>query len=382
MTDLRLDEMRLLERAREFAQLHVAPQAAHWARERLTCAQLFPLAASVGLLGLQIPASHGGSAMSFACKAQVAEILAAADFGVAMSLINTHNVAKQVATLGQSSLVQRFVPGLIAGRISACTALTEPTAGSDFSAIQTQAVAVPGGWQLDGSKTWITNAVHADVIVVYAQTRVGAGAAGIAAFIVDTHRSGFHLARGDAMGPLSSMGTGEFQLTGYLCEEDELLSPAGEAFKDILGAINGARAYVAAMCCGMVGECLRVASAYGLQRKTFGKNLLAHQGWRWQLADAAIDLEAAQLMVRHTATLIDTGMDAQSACAKAKVFSTRMAQRHITALMHSMGAEGLREEFPFVRHLAASQVAGLVDGSTEMLLERIAKDFKASSSSR
>ncbi len=378
MSGLRLDELRLLEDAREFAQLHVARQAAHRAREHLTCARLFPLAASVGLLGLQVPRAYGGSAMSFACKAQVAEILAAADFGVAMSLINTHNVAEQMARLGQPSLVRRFVPDLIAGRISACTALTEPTAGSDFSAIQTQAVAVPGGWKIDGSKTWITNAVHADVIVVYAQTRVGAGAAGIAAFAVDTHKAGFHLVQGDAMGPLSSMGTAEFRLDGYLCEEDELLAPAGEAFKDILRAINGARAYVAAMCCGMVGECLRVASAFGLQRKTFGKSLIAHQGWRWRLAEAAIDLEAAQLMVGHTASLIDAAVDAQSACAKTKVFSTCMAQRHVAALTQAMGAEGLREDYPFVRHLAASQVAGLVDGSTEMLLERIAKDFKTS----
>ena len=209
---------------------------------------------------------------SFACKTQVAEILAAADFGVAMSLINTHNVAEQMARLGQSSLVQRFVPDLIAGRISACTALTEASVGSDFSAIQTRALAVSGGWRLDGSKTWITNAVHADVIVVYAQTQPGSGAAGIAAFVVDAHRPGFHRDPQTPMGPLPSMGAGDFRLDGYLCKGDELLSPAGEAFKDILRAINGARTYVAAMCCGMVGECLRVASAFGLQ-----------------LADAAID---------------------------------------------------------------------------------------------
>ncbi len=376
MKDLTPEERLLAQRTLEFAQLHVAPNAARWSRERATCAELLPLAASVGLLGLQVPLSDGGAAMSFACKVQMAEILAAADFGVAMSLINTHNVAEQIARLGQSSLVQRFVPGLIAGQIGACTALTEPMAGSDFAAIQTHALAVPGGWQLNGSKTWITNAVYADVIVVYAQTQVGAGAAGIAAFVVDARRAGFLRDSETPMGPLPSMGTGLFRLEAYRCNDDELLSPPGEAFKDILRAINGARAYVAAMCCGMVGECLRVASEFGMQRKTFGKNLLAHQGWRWQLADAAIDLDAAQLMIRHAASLIDAGIDAQSVCAKAKVFATRMAQKHIAVLMQAMGAEGLREEHPFVRHLAASQVAGLVDGSTEMLLERIAKDFK------
>jgi alkylation response protein AidB-like acyl-CoA dehydrogenase len=289
-------------------------------------------------------------------------------------------VAEQLVRLAGTGLAQRFLPDLLAGRLSACTALTEPSAGSDFAAIQTQAVAVPGGWRLDGAKTWITNAVHADLVVVYAQTSVGAGAAGIAAFVVQAQRAGFKRSSGPAMGPVSTIGTGGFELQGYLCSEDEMLSPPGEAFKDILGAINGARTYVGAMCCGMVSEALQVASAWGHARQAFGKPLHGHQGWRWCLADAAIALEAAQLLVAQAADLIDAGRDAQSASAKAKVFATRMAQKHLAALMHAMGAEGLVEDYPFVRHLASAQVAGLVDGSTEMLLERIAKDFKATAS--
>ncbi len=176
--------------------------------------------------------------------------------------------------------------------------------------------AVSDGWRLDGSKTWIINAVHADVIVVYAQTQPGSGAAGIAAFVVDAHRRGLHRDPQTRMGALASMGAGDFRLDGYLCKGDELLSPAGEAFKDILRAINGARIYVAAMCCGMVDECLRVASAFGEQRQTFGKHLLAHQGWRWLLAEAAVDLEAAQLLVRRSALLVDAAMDAQGAAQR------------------------------------------------------------------
>ena len=310
----------------------------------------------------------------------VAAILAQADFGVAMSLINTHNVAEQLFRLAASGFAQRYLPDLLAGRLSACTALTEPSAGSDFAAIQTQAVAVPGGWRLDGVKTWITNAIHADLVVVYAQTRVGAGAAGIAAFVVQAQRAGFKRSPGPAMGPVSTIGAGGFELQGYMCSEDEMLSPPGEAFKDILGAINGARTYVGAMCCGMVSEGLQVASAWGHARQAFGKPLHGHQGWRWCLADAAIELEAAQLLVAQASDLIDAGLDAQSASAKAKVFATRMAQKHLAALMHAMGAEGLGENYPFMRHLGSAQIAGFVDGSTEMLLERIAKDFKATAS--
>ena len=373
---LQADEQQL-ERTREFVREQVAPHAARRWSERQTSEEVHLAAGRAGLLGLQLPASVGGAGVSFACKAQVAAILAQADFGVAMSLINTHNVAEQLFRLAAPGLAQRYLPELLAGRLSACTALTEPSAGSDFAAIQTQAEAAPGGWRLDGAKTWITNALHADLVVVYAQTRVGAGAAGIAAFVVEAQRTGFKRSPGPAMGPVSTIGAGGFELQGYLCREDEMLSPPGEAFKDILGAINGARTYVGAMCCGMVSEGLQVASTWGHARQAFGQSLHGHQGWRWCLADAAIALEAAQLLVAQAANLIDAGRDAQSESAKAKVFATRMAQKHLAALMHAMGAEGLGENYPFVRHLASAQIAGLVDGSTEMLLERIAKDFKA-----
>jgi alkylation response protein AidB-like acyl-CoA dehydrogenase len=372
------DELNLLAQTSEFATQQIAPHAARWARERLTAQALHPLAANIGLLGVQVPVVLGGHGMSFGCKAQAAETLAAADFGVAMALVNTHNVAEQLARLGSPGLAQRLVPKLVSGQVSACTALTEPGAGSDFAAIQMQAQVVPGGWQLDGVKSWITNASHADVFVVYAQTKVGAGAAGIAAFVVQAQQPGFQRIPTHDNGPISTIGSGGFELAGYRCTDEEMLSPPGEAFKDILGAINGARTYVGAMCCGMVGQALRVASSFGRQRQTFGKALWSHQGWRWQLADAAIDLEAARLMVSQACTLIDAGQQAQSAAAKAKVFATRMAQKHIPALMHAMGAEGQSENYPFVRHTAAAHIAALVDGSTEMLLERIAKDFNTS----
>ena len=126
------------------------------------------------------------------------------------------------------------------------------------------------------------------------------------------------------------------------------------------------------MSCGMTAEALRVASEYGERRHTFGEPLANHQGWRWRLAEAASELAACRLMVERAAALIDAGEDAQLASAQAKLLSTRMAERQLHALAQAMGAEGLREEHPFGRHLIGARVASFVDGSTEMLLERIA----------
>lgn len=376
MSALTAGEQRIVDAARGFVTAHVAPNAQAWDRGLADSRAVLPAAAAAGLLGLEVPVPQGGLGLSFACKRQVAEVLAAADFGLAMSVINTHNVANHLARMAAPDVARRLVPALLSGQRTGCTALTEPGAGSDFSAITTLARKVGDEWQLDGRKAWIVNGTHADVVVVYAQTEPGSGARGIAAFVVDGSRSGFvREARADSTAA-RGIDAGGFMLQGYRASADELLHPQGEAFKAALASINGARIYVAAMCCGMVHESLRVASAYGAQRHTFDKPLHDHQGWRWGLADAAIDLAAARLMVDAAAALIDDDSDAQTAAAQAKVFATRMAGRHIAALMHAMGAEGLREQHPFLRHLAAVQVASLVDGSTEMLLDRVARGLR------
>ena len=229
---------------------------------------------------------------------------------------------------------------------------------------------------MQGEKAWIINAKIADVFLVYAQTQPGAGAAGIAAFVVEAKRKGFERS-GDAFTSVAAFSsTAGFRLQGYVARDGEVLHAPGLAFKRALESINGARVYVAAMCVGMLEESLRIAQAYGQRRQTFGQVLEQHQGWRWALAEAAVDLEAARALVQCAAQAIDEGGQSQDLAAKAKVFATRAAQRHLPALLHAMGAEGLRDSYPLMRHVAAAQVATLVDGSTEMLLERISKNLK------
>jgi alkylation response protein AidB-like acyl-CoA dehydrogenase len=368
---LTLNEAALIERAATLARELVTPNAARWERERRIGYEALAAAVDLGLTRLQVPASFGGLDQSFSCKAQVAEVLAAGDFGFTMSLINTQNVAANLARNAHPDVAARYVPDLIAGRRLGCTALTEPGAGSDFAAIDTRATRCDGGWLIHGAKAWITNASDADVVILYAQTDPGSGSRGIAGFVIDGRRDGFVREPAYALGGQHTIGAGGFRLEGYQARDEELLQPAGKAFKAALASINGARTYIAAMCCGMVDEALHVASTFGRRRTTFGKPLADHQGWRWRLAEAASELAACRLMVAQAATQIDGGGDAQLPAAQAKLLATRMAERQIPALAQAMGAEGLREHHPFVRHLMGARVAGLVDGSTEMLLDRI-----------
>lgn len=366
-------ETELIAATRRFVDDVVLEHVATWNDNRRLPREVFERAAAIGLTAIEVPLASGGKGCSFSTKARIAELLAYADFGVSMALINTQNVAKKLADLPAQPGLSRYLAELVSGERIGCTALTEAGAGSDFASIVTRAKRTDGGWRLTGEKVWITNAVLADTSIVYAQTATVGDISGIAAFLVDGRRSGF--TRGAAMAPagLHTIGSGAFQLDGYLARDDEMIGAPGATFKAIMREINGARIYIAAMCCGMMQSALDVAGCYGLRRATFGRPLAEHQGWRWTLAEAASGLAATRALVAAASAAMDAGADVQLIAAQTKIVATRMVERHLPAVVHAMGAEGLKPDQALSRHLAGVSVCGLVDGSTEMLLERVAK---------
>jgi alkylation response protein AidB-like acyl-CoA dehydrogenase len=260
---------------------------------------------------------------------------------------------------------------MIAGEVIGCAGLSEPGVGSDFGGLEMSAVKVEGGWKLNGAKAWITNAAVAGLSVAYAQTDRTQGYRGIACFAIEADRPGFYRDKPFELHGGHAIGVGGFRLVDYIAPDEAVLHPPGQAFKAALAGINGARAYVAAMCCGMLQASLETAVRYTQQRRTFGQPVLAHQGVRWKLVDAATDLEAARLLTYRAARLIDEGGDAVLPAAHAKKFATEMAVRRIADCIQAMGANGLRAEYPLARHLAGAKIAAYTDGSIEMMNERI-----------
>ena len=368
---LTTDERALLDSAARFRRDHVAPRAAGWERARQMARESLREAARLGLTGIEVPRVQGGHGAGFVAKALIAEEVARSCMAFAFSLINTQNVAVRIAGAGSAAQIARYLAPLLAGELIGGTSLTEPHAGSDFPAISTTARRAGSGWVLDGEKAWLSNAAVAEVIFVFAKTDAALGSDGIAAFLIDARAPGFERLPPYALMGGHAIGAGGFRLKDYRADEHALFYPPGQAFKRALASINGARTYVAAMCCGMVAESLRIALDHAARRRSFGKRLLDHQGLRWSLADVATDLEAARLLTWRAADLIARGEDAMLAAAHAKKFAVRVAQQRLGDCMQAMGAEGLREDYPIGRHIASARIAGYVDGSTEMQNERI-----------
>lgn len=366
------DEQAWLSRIEAFAKQEIAPAAGRWTGASTPGKALLGQAAACGLTRLQVPVEDGGLGLSFGAKARACETLAAADFGFAMSVVNTHNVAAKLAHCAPAGLKARLLPDLLDGRARACTALTEAAAGSDFAAIRMTARQYAQGWLLNGEKIWITNARHASVAIVYAQCGRPGDRDGIGAFVVDLDAPGAERFALDSDFSQVSAGTGGFRLSDYPLSAEHLLLEPGAAFKSILSELNGARVYVAAMCCGMMQAALEAARAYGAERQAFGRPLAGHQAWRLDIARCSAEIAASRALVAQAVAAIEGDGDAQLLAAQAKIQAVASAQRQLAILLHAMGAEGLSPDRPFARHLGAAQIAALVDGSTEMLLERVA----------
>lgn len=360
-----------LARLDRFAAAQVAPHAARWEAEGRSAIDAIRAACAEGLAGIDVPAEHGGLGLGFATKCAAAERLARVDFGFALALLNTQNVAQKLARSAPSEMAARIIPGILAGERIGCTAITELGAGSDVGRMATRATRIDGGWRLDGEKAWLINGRHADTVILYAQTDPALGTRGIAGFIVEASAPGFARVDNSELAAQSSIGTGGIRLDGCEVADDALFAPPGAAIRTMLDGINGARVYVGAMCVGMVAAALDIAGAYGERRVTFDKPLADHQGWRWALADCAGELAAARALVREAVAVVAAEGPAARIAAEAKLFATQMADRQLPRMLQAMGAEGLRDAYPLVRFLAAARVASFADGSSEMLRERI-----------
>ena len=363
----------MLARAVEFARSEVAPNAQKWEDERRQPIETLQAASLAGLAGLEVPEHLGGFGGRFRLKARIAEEIARDCYAFSFSLINHMGLAGKIARDAPEEIAKKYLPEMLAGEAIGCTALTEPAAGSDFAAITTHAKKVDGGWIINGEKAWITNAAHADLMFLYAQTDPAAGWRGVAGFLIDAREDGvsrvppFEIMGGHAI------GTGGFVLTDHFVPDIRMMSAPGDGFKAAMAGVNAARTYVATMCCGMTEAAIDLAVSYASERAAFGGHIADLQGLRWRLADAQTEVEAARLLAYRAVLAVENGTEAEIPAAHAKKYAARMADEQLSRCMQMMGAAGLKRAYPLGRQISCARIANYVDGTTEIQNERIAR---------
>jgi len=363
---LAVDESAFLDRVCVFARDRVAPFAEGWERRREFPIEAFREGARLGLSALLIPKEFGGLGFSHLLMARALEEVAKASFAFSFTLFVQHNVIAGIAKYGTRAQIDRFLASMLRGERVGAFCLTEPDAGSDAAAITTTAVKCDDGWELNGSKAWVTNGAVADVFSIYTQTDPTQGWRGIACFLVEGNASGLRRHEPYALMGAHAMATNGLTLDRCRVSKDSLLLGPGNGFKGAMAGINRARTAIAAMCCGMLKASLDAAIASTAERRAFGKKVASFQGLQFELAEVATELEAARLLAYHAAQQLDRGDKAIVEAAHAKKFATRAALRGISTCMRAMGANGFRADRALGRHLADAQMCQYLDGTDEI----------------
>ncbi|OWT66380.1 acyl-CoA dehydrogenase family protein [Candidimonas nitroreducens] len=372
-------ELELVHRTREFCDgafslelqrsfIKGAPFSADWIAQW----------AELGMLGLQVPRELGGQGATFACKVRIAQELALHGFGAAFALNNLQGSVTRLARHGTGEQRSRLLEKMLKGRILGAPVMTEPTGGSDLGALRTTATKVDGGWLLDGSKAWITNGTLINCPLVLARVGEQPGAAGIASFLVPIATDATTVERIAINAPgARSFRSAALHFRGHFVPDWCLFNAAGEAFKFSLASINAARVHVAAMCVATLYASLCEAVQYCGERVAFGKNLLAHQGLRWELAEVSTRLEAASALVAHAVALAQNSGLTPGLAAQAKKFAIDTAVWGIEQCIRATGAVGATHELRLAMHYEEVRLAAFADGTNEILQDRIGRGLQA-----
>ncbi len=333
---------------------------------------------SAGLLGLAVPEADGGSGGDLLAITILAEELTRASGGIAVTaLVSGYMSAPHIARFGTAAQRARYLPGVIAGEQIAAIAVTEPGTGSNVAGITTRATRTDGGYQLNGTKMFITNAGLADVFVIAARTSPD-GHRGITTFIVDADNPGLSFGA-----PLRKMGwhasdTREVVLSDCVVSDDAVLGIVGQGFHQIMDAFQMERLTLAGMGLGHAAECLQAATSYARDREVFGAPLISLQTMRHRIAGLSIEFECAQLLTYRAAARLDAGHpEAARSTAMAKYQAAIAANHIVDGCVQIYGGAGFLEETAVARHYRDVRVLRIGGGTDEIQLEILAKGLLA-----
>lgn len=337
--------------------------------------ELWPAMAKAGLLGVGHPEEHGGTGGGVLALTILSEELAHSSGGLAITpLVSSYMAAPHLARFGSEEQKARWLEPILAGEAVAAIAVTEPGAGSDVAAMSATAKRVEDGYELRGTKMFITNAGLADITIVAAKTDPEAGHGGITTFLVERGAEGLLLSP-----PLEKLGwhasdTREVVLDGCTVTEEAILGSSGRGFQQIMEAFQVERLALAGMALGLAQTALDDAIEHARERRAFGTTLTGHQTVRHRLAAAATELEGARTLTYQAAARWDSGHpEAATTTAMAKLLAPRVASHVVDEALQIFGGYGFIEETPVAMHFRDARILRIGGGTDEVQLEILAK---------
>ena len=366
--DFLTSEQRMIrDTARDFAQGELAPHAGAWEDDGWIPDAVVAKMGELGLLGMTVPPEWGGTGADYLSYILAVEEVAAGCAATAV-LMSVHNGlgCGLVLAWGSEAQKQAWMPKLVTGEAIACFCLTEPQAGSEANNLKTRATESGGGWTLEGTKQFISNAKRAKLAVVFAVTDPAAGKKGLSAFLVPTDAPGFAVQRPEKKLGIKALDTCAIAISGCRVGAEALLGPRGKGLAIALSNLEGGRIGIAAQAVGIARAALEAAVAYARERTQFGKKIAEHQSIANMLADMHTRVNAARLMVHHAARLRDAGVPCLSEASQAKLFASETAEWVCSRAIQVHGGYGYVKEYDVERYYRDVRVTRIYEGTSEI----------------
>lgn len=362
------EEERMIQKtARDFALKELAPVAKENNEKKIFPADIIAKLGELGFLGMTLPEEYGGVNLgTFSLVLMLEEISrVCASTGVPISVHNSL-VNWAILKYGSEELRKKYLPRLATGELLGVYAVSEPAAGSDVAAMRLSAVRKGDEYILNGTKIFISTGDRAGVVVVFGRTDPDDRTHGISAFVVEPGDPGFSIGKFEDKMGLCASTTVELVFEDCRVSSSRLLGKEGEGMRIALAGLDGGRIGIAAQSVGLAQAALDEAVIFGRERIQFGKRIIDFQATRWKIADMAMGIEAARLLVYRAARLRDAGNSCTKEAAMAKLFSSEIANKAANHALQIHGGVGYTKEFVVERLYRDAKALEIYEGTSEI----------------
>ena len=358
---------------RRFLETEIVPYHEEWEDVRLVPREAWLKAGETGLLGTSVAEEYGGSGAGFLFDAVVLEELGRSGATGPGWDLHSYIVAPYIEKYGTEGQKRRWLPPMVTGEAIGAIAMTEPGTGSDLKAVRTTAVRVGDDYVINGSKTFITNGINADLVLLVAKTNHNLGAKGISLFLVNTESDGFRNGRNLKKIGLKAQDTAEMFFDDVRVPASDILGDENEGWRYLMEELVQERLIVAVRAMATAEVALEQTIAYTKDREAFSTKVFEFQNTRFTLAQLASDIQVGRVFTdRCIALHAEAQCDAVTA-AMAKMWLTELEGKVLDACLQLHGGYGFMWEFPIARAWADSRVHRIYAGTNEIMKEIVAR---------
>lgn len=373
ITSLTPDELILRDSVRRFAQEKIAPLVREMDEKQKIDPSLLPQLFDLGILGVEIPEQYGGFDGSFMGAILAVEEISAVDpsIGVVVDVQNTLTI-NALLRWGTDEQKSKYLPRMNTDTICSY-ALSEASSGSDAFSLRTQARRVGDDYVLNGRKLWISNAVEANLFIVFATVDPAAGYKGITAFLIERDMPGFQVGKKEDKLGIRASSTCELLFDDCRVPVTAVLGEVGKGYKIAIETLNEGRIGIAAQMLGLAQGAWNHAVRYSQERQQFGKTIAEFQAVQFTLAEMAVEIEAARLMVYNTARMKEAALPFVKEAAMAKYYVSHVAEKIASQAVEIFGGYGFVKDYPVEKLYRDAKIGKIYEGTSNMQLATIAK---------